>query len=152
LAFDTPTFAPKAQPAAAADAVFVLYNDQSTAMKQPDALSVHYVLYFNESLRGLSVGAPVTLLGLQVGEVTEIGIDVNPKTMTIRGRVEVVAYPERLAARLDETQAALGKMFQSGQQKRHELVRALVEQHGLRAQLASGSLVTGQLYVAFDYF
>jgi paraquat-inducible protein B len=152
LAFDTPPFAPKAQPAAAADTVFTLYNDQTHAMKQPDALSVHYVLYFNESMRGLSVGAPVTLLGLQVGQVTDVGIDVNPKTMSIRGRVEIVSYPERLAARLDETQAALGKMFQAGEQKRHVLVRTLVEQHGLRAQLRSGSLVTGQLFVAFDYF
>lgn len=152
LAFDTPPFAAKAQPAAAADTVFTLYNEQTTAMKQPDALSAHYVLYFNESLRGLSVGAPVTLLGLQVGAVTEVGIDVNPKTMSIRGRVEVVAYPERLTARLDETQAALGKMFNASEQQRRALVRTLVEQHGLRAQLRSGSLVTGQLYVAFDYF
>ncbi|HKA35153.1 MAG TPA: MlaD family protein [Candidatus Binatia bacterium] len=152
LAFDTPPFAPKVQPAAAADAVFVLYNDQATAMKQPDAQAVHYVLYFNESLRGLSVGAPVTLLGLQVGAVTEIGIDINPKTMNIRGRVEVVAYPERLAARLDETQASLGKIIQESAKNRHALLRALVEQHGLRAQLRSGSLVTGQLFVALDYF
>jgi paraquat-inducible protein B len=152
LAFDTPPFAPKAQPAAAADAVFVLYNDQATAMKEPDALAVHYALFFNESLRGLSVGAPVTLLGLQVGEVTDVGIDVNPKTMNIRGRVEIVAYPERLAAELDETQAALGKMFRGSEKDRHALLQTLVEQHGLRAQLTSGSLVTGQLYVAFDYF
>jgi paraquat-inducible protein B len=121
-------------------------------MKQPDAMAVHYVLYFNESLRGLSVGAPVTLLGLQVGAVTDVGIDLNPKTMSIRGRVEIVSYPERLAARLEENQAALGKMFKASEQKRHALLRTLVEQHGLRAQLRSGSLVTGQLYVAFDYY
>ncbi len=73
LAFDTPAFA--ATPGlAAADAAFTLYADKATAMKQPDAVSQRYVLYFNESLRGLSVGAPVTLLGLPGGEVVEVGL------------------------------------------------------------------------------
>ena len=80
LAFDTPPSAPRAEPAAA-NAVFTLYSDQSTAMKQPDSISVRYVLYFNESMRGLSVGAPVTVLGLPAGEVTDVGIEIEPKTM-----------------------------------------------------------------------
>src|SRR6266498_302427 len=69
LAFETPPFVAKAEPAAP-DTVFTLYSDQVTAMKQPDAIATRYVLHFSESLRGLSVGAPVTLLGLQAGEVT----------------------------------------------------------------------------------
>ena len=43
-------------------------------MKEPDPVERRYVLYFNESVRGLSVGAPVTLFGLQVGEVTDVGL------------------------------------------------------------------------------
>ena len=74
VAFDTPPFAAMAEPAAA-DTVFTLYADKATAMKQPDSISTHYVLHFNESLRGLSVGAPVTLLGLPAGEVTDVGLD-----------------------------------------------------------------------------
>ena len=108
VAFETPPFAVKAGPAAA-DTVFTLYSDQSTAMKQPETVARHYVLYFNESLRGLSVGAPVTVLGLPGGEVTDVGIEVEPKTMNIRGRVEFVAYPERLIARLNRKQAAIGE-------------------------------------------
>ena len=49
LAFDTPPSAAKAEPAAA-NAVFTLYSDQATAMKQPDSISARYVLYFTESL------------------------------------------------------------------------------------------------------
>src|SRR5262249_5630023 len=56
LAFDTPPFAAKAEPAAA-NTVFTLYSDQATALKQPETVATRYVLYFNESLRGLSVGA-----------------------------------------------------------------------------------------------
>ena len=88
LAFDTPPFVATAEPAAA-NTAFTLYRDQVTAMKQADAISAHYVLYFNESLRGLSVGAPVTLLGLPAGEVTAVGLDLDPATLRIRGRVEI---------------------------------------------------------------
>ena len=68
LAFNTPSFAAKAEPAAA-DTVFNLYKDEATAMKKPESITAHYVLYFTEPLRGLSVGAPVTLLGLLIPEL-----------------------------------------------------------------------------------
>jgi paraquat-inducible protein B len=151
LAFDTPPSAAKVAPAAA-NAVFTLYSDQSTAMKQPDSISVRYVLYFNESLRGLSVGAPVTVLGLQGGEITDVGIDIEPKTMRLRGRVELVFFPERLIARLSQKQEALGETIEQSLKQRHAFVQRLVEQRGLRAQLRSGNLLTGQLYVALDSF
>jgi paraquat-inducible protein B len=151
LAFETPPFALKTEPAAA-NTVFTLYHDQTTAMKQPEAVAAHYVLYFNESLRGLSVGAPVTLVGLPAGEVTSVGFDLDPVTFNIRGRVEFAAYPERLVARLSARQTAVGETFGQNVQQRHALFQHLVEKRGLRAQLRSGSLLTGQLYVAFDYY
>jgi paraquat-inducible protein B len=113
---------------------------------------VRYVLYFNESLRGLSVGAPVTVLGLQGGEITDVGIDIEPKTMRLRGRVELVFFPERLIARLSQKQEALGETIEQSLKQRHAFVQRLVEQRGLRAQLRSGNLLTGQLYVALDSF
>lgn len=151
LAFEVPSFAAQAEPAAA-NAAFTLYADRPTAMKAPESIGVRYVLYLNESLRGLSVGAPVTLLGLPAGEVTDVGLDLDPKTMSVRGRVEIVTYPERLIARLDAKEAAVGKSIMRSEQGRHAFFQRLVEERGLRAQLRSGSLITGQLYVAFDYF
>jgi paraquat-inducible protein B len=151
VAFETPPFAVKAEPAAV-NAVFTLYSDQPTAMKQPESISAHYVLHFNESLRGLYAGAPVTLFGLPAGEVTDVGIDIDPATRNIRGRVEIVTYPERLIARLSAKQAAAGETLDQSLQERHAFVRAMVEKRGLRAQLRSGNLLTGQLYVAFDFF
>jgi len=151
IAFDTPSFAPKAAPAAART-VFILNGDRATALKQPDAVSARYVLYFTESLRGLSVGAPVTLLGLPAGEVTAIGLDLNPTAKTLRGRVEIVTYAERLIGRLGQSQANLGQALLKNTAERHALIQYMVEQRGLRAQLRSGSLLTGQLYVALDLF
>ena len=149
LAFDTPPFAIKGV-AAAPDTVFTVFHDQATAMREPDRNSQRYVVYFDETLRGLSVGAPVMLLGLPAGEVTAVGLDLDEKTARLRGRVEIVAYPERLITRLTPTQAAAGTA--RTRQGRHAMFQRLVEERGLRAQLRSGSLLTGQLFVALDYF
>ena len=151
LAFDTPPFVTKAEPAAV-NTVFTLYSDQTTAMRQPESDAVRYVLYFSESLRGLTVGAPVTILGLTAGEVVAVGLDIDPAVSKIRGRVEIVSYPHRLTARLIAKEAAIGKLLDRSVQQRHAFIQRLVEQRGLRAQLRSGSLITGQLFVAFDYF
>lgn len=151
LAFDTPPFAVKTAPAAA-NTTFTLYSDQAKAMKAPEAVAAHYVLYFTESLRGLSVGAPVTWFGMPAGEVTDVGLDFDPKTLTLRGRVEVVTYPERIIARLNRKQAAEGEAIEVNIQRRHAFIRTLVEQRGLRAQLRSGNLLTGQLFIALDFF
>jgi paraquat-inducible protein B len=80
--------------------------------------------------------------------VTKIGLEVDPKTAHLRGRVEITTFPERLIARLSREQAAL---VQTSRQ-RHAFFKRLVEERGLRAQLRSGSLLTGQLFVAFDFF
>jgi paraquat-inducible protein B len=151
VAFDTPPFATVTE-AAVANTIFTLYADKSTAMKQPDAISTHYVLHFTETLRGLSVGAPVTLLGLPAGEVTDVGLTIDPATMGVRGRVEIVSFPERLVAHLGQNKAAIGKMVQTSAQQRQDIMRRMVEQRGMRAQLRSGSLITGQMFVAFDFF
>jgi paraquat-inducible protein B len=151
LAFDTPPFVTATEPAAV-NTVFTLYTDQVTAMKQAESVSAHYVLYLNESLRGLSVGAPVTILGLPAGEVTDIGLDLDPATLRLRGRVELVSFPERLVASLRAKQVAAGEALIRSVQQRHALMQRLVEQRGLRAQLRSGNLLTGQLFVAFDFY
>jgi paraquat-inducible protein B len=150
VAFETPTFAAEGEPAAA-DSSFPLFADRATAMKQPEAIARHYVLYFDDSLRGLSVGAPVTLLGLKAGEVTDVGFDLDPEALVLRGRVEFVAYPERLIAHLQTLQAAETEQVVSNERQSHAFLQRLIEERGLRGQLRSGSLITGKLYVAFDY-
>jgi len=59
-------------------------------------------------LRGLSVGAPVTLFGLPAGEL-RCRSDLDPATLRIRGRVDLVSFPERLVASLRAKQTAGAK-------------------------------------------
>ena len=152
LAFDAPPFSLPAEPAAA-NTVFVLYRDEATAMKQPEAVARVYVLNFRESVLGLSVGAPVTFLGLPAGEVTQVGLSIDPSTMAIRPRVLITFYPERLLSRVIAQDRAAGNVMVEGSEKtRLQLIRRIVEEQGLRGQLKSGNLLTGQLFVAFNYF
>ncbi len=152
VAFDTPDFFSSAAEAPA-NTSFALYRDRATAMKQPDPVERRYVLHFNESVRGLSVGAPVTLFGLPVGEVTSIGLDFDAATLVFRPRVLITFFPDRLIARLSPGEQTTGKtLTEMTPEARLRMMRRIVEQQGLRAQLQTGSLLTGQLFVAFEYF
>jgi paraquat-inducible protein B len=151
IAFDNPPFVPEMAPATA-NTVFRLYADETSAMKQPEAIAQRYVLHFTESLRGLSVGAPVTLMGLPVGEVTDVGVEFDAKAQLLRGRVEIVSYPERLVGRMRTKEVAGAEAVVERRQSRQAVVDRMVQKMGLRAQLRSGNVLTGQLYVAFDFF
>ncbi|MCI0429446.1 MAG: MlaD family protein, partial [Rhodospirillales bacterium] len=152
LAFDTPAFLPSDEPAAE-NTAFKLYPDRATAMKQPEAIARRYVLNFTESVQGLEAGTPVTLFGLPVGEVTEVGLSFDPATQVIKPNAHITFYPERAIERLSSQEKAASQSV-AGQsaETRLKMVRHAVEDLGLRAQLRSGNLLTGQLYVAFEYF
>jgi paraquat-inducible protein B len=152
LAFDVPDVVSPGQPAAA-NATFTLYRNRAVAMKQPDPIARRFALYFDESVRGLSIGAPVTLYGLPVGEVASVGMSIDPKTQAFRPRVLVTFFPERLMAVLREKQQAAGKALEDASpEARQRNIRRQVEENGLRAQLQTGSYLTGELYVAFAYY
>jgi paraquat-inducible protein B len=146
IAFQTPANT-TATAVATENAVFTLYSDRAQAMRNPDLIAETYVLKFNESGRGLSVGAPVDFRGIVCGEVTDISLDINPATKAIRTAVEVRVYPERLQARLRKGSADPRQVIKDARER----LTGMVER-GLRAQLRTGNLLTGQLYIAIDFF
>jgi paraquat-inducible protein B len=124
---------------------FRLASDESDAMREPDGVPLRVVMNFNQSLRGLSIGATVDFRGIVLGQVTNIGIDYDPKTRSFTMPVTMNIYPDRLGKRFRETAPQPGSL--AGQ----SLLQALVK-HGLRGQLRTGNLLTSQLYVALDIF
>ncbi len=114
-------------------------------MRAPDGEPLRVVMNFNQSLRGLSVGAPIDFRGIVLGEVTNIGIDYDPKTRNFMMPVTMNVYPDRLGRRFRES--VRDKDSVAGR----ELLQRLVKQ-GLRGQLRTGNLITSQLYIALDLF
>jgi paraquat-inducible protein B len=130
-------------PPASSNRVFTLYATRDEAFKHAETLEP-FQLIFKESVRGLAVGAPVDLRGVTVGEVTKIDVSLNASRSEFSIPVLIQLYPDRLRSQLNH----------GSQQKKvegaNQLLDALVA-HGLRAELKSGSLLTGQLYVSLDF-
>ena len=144
IAFQSPEDrmdAPLAEP----NREFTLFASKEEAMKRPDTVVETYLLVFTESVRGLPIGAPVDLRGVTVGEVSKINVELDPHRKQFTRPVEIQFYPERLKARYRK------KAPKGGAMTSRELLGALVD-HGFRAQLRSGNLLTGQLYVSLDFF
>jgi len=133
-------------PPARPNTVFSLYPTRDEAMKH-SATVEPFVLVFRESVRGLAVGAPVDLRGVTVGEVTNIDVALDAKRYEFSTPVEIQFYPEHL---FDTRNKQLEMTPQELAGKSRELLDDLVA-HGFRAQIKSGSLLTGQLYVGLDF-
>ncbi|SOE62258.1 paraquat-inducible protein B [Burkholderia sp. D7] len=151
LAFeDPPNVTDKTE--AAAQSRFELFSDRAEAMKRHDSIVDTYVLNFKESVRGLLVGAPVDFRGIVVGEVAAIYTHFDPATKQFSIPVEVHIFPERFTSRYDSgTKSAADANGGRVTSDRKAFTDYLVE-HGLRAQLKTASLLTGNLYVAVDFF
>jgi paraquat-inducible protein B len=96
------------------------------------------VTYFEGSVAGLSVGAPVTYRGVPIGSVTRIVLEVSAKTGEARIPVFMRFTPDAVTFR--------------GGNRLTDAARQEMLERGLRAQLVSQSLITGQLQVQLDYF
>jgi paraquat-inducible protein B len=146
VAFQDLPDAPAAQAPAASGASFTLYADRAQAMQPPDLHKERFAMYFPESLRGLSVGAPVDFRGIVIGEVRSLGVEYEKSGSLILFPVTVDVYPDRLRSR-----SLNGSVPKYSQPQSRATVDQLIA-HGLRAQLRTGNLLTGQLYVALDFF
>lgn len=131
-------------PVAKDNAVFSLGADEAAAMKDPDGHAQTLLLYFNQSLRGLSPGAAVDFRGVVIGEVKSIGVEFDRAERDFRMPVLVQVYSDRLRRKEGEP----GRVSTVSQQQR---LQFLINR-GLRAQLRTGNLLTGQVYVALDFF
>jgi paraquat-inducible protein B len=145
LAFQTPPGQPMGT-LAAEKTDFRLAADEVDAMRAPDGIPVRAVMIFNQSLRGLSVGALVDFRGIVLGQVTDIGVEYDPDARSFVMPVTLDLYPDRLRRRSRST-----TMPEAGTAAGHDLLERLV-QRGLRGQLRTGNLLTGQLYIALDFF
>jgi paraquat-inducible protein B len=95
------------------------------------------VSFFDGSVAGLRVGAPVTFRGVPVGEVKAMGVRINPQTGRSIIQVDMQLMPDRVTV--------------YGVQPPREVLLAALVRDGLTAQLVNQSLVTGMLSVELAF-
>jgi paraquat-inducible protein B len=98
-----------------------------------------FLVNFNESVRGLVRGAPVEFRGMRVGQVEDIRLAFRSRELEGRIPVLIALEPERFA------------LTGGGGESFEDFMARLVRK-GFRAQLKPGSLLTGNLFVALDFF
>jgi paraquat-inducible protein B len=127
-------------------AEFTLFNDQAAAMAPPDGEARYVSMRFSQSLRGLSVGAPVDFIGVNIGQVFSLDLDYDAKHKSFPLVVTALVYPRRMGRAYE----VLEQSGATGEDQMARLVGQLVAR-GLRAQPRTGNLLTGQLYIALDF-
>lgn len=94
------------------------------------------VMYFEESITGLNVGSPVVFKGVQVGQVSKIGLFTDPETLNFNIPVYAKMNQQSISS------------FE-GYKDKKSLLEELIKK-GLRARLATQSFVTGQLMIELE--
>ncbi|MDD5462256.1 MAG: MlaD family protein [Methylococcales bacterium] len=105
-----------------------------------------FVIYFDSALNGLNVGAPVKLQGVQIGTVKEISLELDQKAISITKPVVIEIDP---AVLVDPSGQSLHTALTLKQRKQN--AKNLIDA-GIKAQLQTQSLLTGLLYVEFNFF
>ncbi|MEA3230947.1 MAG: MlaD family protein [Thermodesulfobacteriota bacterium] len=100
-----------------------------------------YIMYFEGSLKGLSVGAPVVWRGVKIGQVADIHLQYDPEAL--KARIPVFVKVDQEKFYLPEGQV--------WKETDTDDLPMLIER-GFGAQLQTQSFVTGQLQIAVDFY
>ncbi len=103
--------------------------------------TVKCMLYFDESVKGLNVGAPVLFQGVQIGSVVSIVLQVDPAKLQVHIPVIIEFEPEKFKVRAEDRKTP--------RDPRKNIAKLI--DRGLRAQLSMQSFITGQLLIELDF-
>lgn len=118
--------------------IFTLHENYEGIKKHAYTRKIKFIIFFDSSIRGLSLGAPVEFKGIKVGSVLDVRLEFDRGSTSFRIPVLIELEPQRIIERGNKEVGASSEMLNN-----------LVER-GLRARLQTGSLLTSQLYVELD--
>ncbi len=140
IAFGTSAYA-TSSPSAKKGTSFKLYPNRTAIAESELTEKFPFLMHFDGSVRGLDIGSSVEMRGIRIGTVTDIDLIFDEMSKFPRIPVTMVIEPERIT--IAGGQAGGGDLYEG---------TAKAVKNGLRAQLKTGSLLTGQLYVDLDYY
>lgn len=118
--------------------VFTLHENYNSIQEGSYTKKIKFMMFFDGSVRGLNVGAPVDFNGIKVGTVIDVRLEFDSENTAFRIPVLIEIEPERIIERGNQEITSS-----------YETLTKLVER-GLRASLQTGSLLTGQLFVGLS--
>ena len=127
-------------PAAAANSRFVLYEKKDDAFNDRFESTSDYYIEFFDSVRGLSTGAPVEFRGFQLGTVTDMELISNFEKLEFSTMVKISIVHDQISIPVNDS-------YKDLEERLDHFVKG-----GLRAQLKTGNLLSGQLFVDLAYF
>jgi paraquat-inducible protein B len=133
IAFESPVSL-KASEKAPEDFEFRLYPDRESTKQKEYMAKRYFLLYFEDDVRGLASGAPVSFKGIQVGRVVDFSLQYDWKKKDFQ-------VPVLVEIELERIEQVHGKLPEG-----KTVIDGLVAR-GLRAQLKTGNVVTGQMFV-----
>ncbi|HUM09362.1 MAG TPA: MlaD family protein [Myxococcaceae bacterium] len=143
IAFDTrPEGA--SDPPSPKETEFELYPDKDAAQVTPYGPQVSYLVHFGGSVRGVDLGTPVELLGIRVGQVTDVHLEGDAGRLRVP--LTLTLDPERVLLHRGELPTEGQQLQQSSDGQMAVLVA-----RGLRAELETASLLTGHKVVSLAF-
>lgn len=139
IAFETPPSAMTAD-VSPDESRFRLFKSYELQEDKLYSTKIDFLTYFDGSVRGLAAGAPVEYRGIRVGTVTDVRLEFDPETLEARIPVVFEMEPERIRG-----------FGNTGASDPYKIMAALVKK-GLRAQLQTGNLLTGQLLIDLSIY
>ncbi|MEL6199421.1 MAG: MlaD family protein, partial [Pseudomonadota bacterium] len=123
------------------EAEFIVYKNREAAVESqyftPEGSGFYFMAQFDDSIRGLSIGAPIEWQGIRIGNVRDIVLDLSDVT-----RTDAVVY-----AVLELQPNRIGLEDMSDADLRTSITRWV--RSGMRVQLAAGNLLSGRKLIRF---
>nr|WP_321984233.1 MlaD family protein [uncultured Lichenicoccus sp.] len=119
--------------------VFKLYQSKQEADTAGYHERVHVVTYLRTSVKGLDAGSPVEMFGIQVGEVTEVKLQIDRDNGDSQVRVAMEVQPERV---LSDAELQGSSVF--------TVIQAMVNR-GLRAETDTDNLLFGSAMISLAF-
>ena len=139
ITFSIPTTLNTNDTPAGPGTVYTLFENERASTERTGFEKEYYVVYFDDTTRGLRQGAPVYFNGMSIGEVIDIRLLYDETKNTAVTPVLIALEPDRI----DRV---------NRQEKRdRNLITDLVK-HGLQASLETGSLITGDKIITLNQY
>lgn len=138
ITFTTPTTFDTQHSSSIDEKVFTLYASESATVQPPSFEKQYYVLYFDDSIRGLNNNAPVEFNGIRIGQVIDIRLLYDEKTQKAVIPVLIEVEPQRID--------------RANKQEGEDNLFADLVSNGLRASMETDSLITGSKFIKLSMY